>query len=92
MGVLNELNCIYETLWSWESHKTANNITTKTNLIFVFIHLNRKLSEHNAVSVSFLNIGKKIYACNLRCCRILLTQRILEDFSRDSRSRGKPDF
>ena len=91
-GVVKELNCLLETLWRADRHKSANNIATKTNLIEVFRRLNRYLSEQNAVSVSFLNIGEKIYACNLRCVRILLTRRILDDFSRDSKARWKAEF
>ena len=42
--------------------------------------------------MSFLNIGEKIYVRHLRCVRILLTRRILDDFSRDSKARWKAEF
>ena len=91
-GVVNELNCLLETLWRADCHKNYNNIATKTSLIEVFRRLNRYLSEQNAVSVSFLNIGEMIYVRNLRCVRILLTRRILDDNSRDSKARWKAEF
>ena len=91
-GVVNELNCLLETLFKADRHKNYNNIATKTSLLEVFRRLNRYLSEHNAVSVSFLNIGEKIYVRNLRCVRILLTRRILDEFSRDSKARWKAEF
>ena len=90
--VVNELNCLLETLWKADRHKNYKNIATKTSLLEVFRRLNRYLSEQNAVSVFFLNIGEKIYACNLRCFRILLTQKILDKFSRDSKARWRADF